>query len=141
MKRNKVNTSKAGRSLASVASVGVLIALVISMLLSALVSTLVLNGSLQGDSMRVSVFVIRTISLLLGALISGVILKKNFLPLVGIVAGGYLLALIGIGIAFYNGDFLHFLSGVASVLIGGMVALLILQKPKRSKRKPVKYNI
>ena len=139
MKKNKLNTSKTGQSLASAVAIGVIVASVLSVLLSALLSNVVLNGRLQETSVSAIVFVIRSISMLLGALIGGAILKKSFLPLVGFTAAGYLLVLLGIGIVFYDGSFKNFLSGIASVLIGGIAALFIIQRPKNKRNKSVKY--
>lgn len=140
MKRNKLNAPKIGQSLASAVTVGVIVALLLGLLLTALLTNLTLNGGLREEGAGIFIFAVRFISVLVGALIAGVILKEKYLPLVGFTALGYLLVLLGIGIVFFDGSFKHFLSGVGSTLLGGVVSILILKSPGARKHKPAKYN-
>lgn len=141
MKRNKLKRSGSSRSLSSAIVSGIGIALLLSVLLTALLASFILNGRLGENSVSVSIFVVRAISLLAGALIGAKILKHGYLKVVGFVALGYLLALIGTGIIFYDGSFKHFLPGVISVLTGGLIALVVLLKPTGSKIKIKKYSV
>ena len=138
MKRNKLKAPKVGQSLTSSLIVGVIAASLLSVLLTALLSSFVLNGRVSEGSADVIIFLIRAVSLLAGILIAAAIYKQKYLPLVGFTALGYLLALLGTGIVFFDGSFKQFLSGVASVLVGGILSLLILTRPK--SRRSIKYN-
>lgn len=141
MKRNKVTISRTGQSLASAITIGILVTSVLSLLLSVLASYFVINGSLQENRIFITVFSIRLISVLLGALVAGAIFKRSYLPLVGTITGGYLLVLISVGGIICGGDFQQFLSGVVSVSIGGIAALLILQRPRKTGNKSSKYSL
>lgn len=141
MKRNKLTISKAGRSHTSVIITGVIIASLISVLLTALVTNFILNGHLREKNTTAIIFVIRTISLLIGALIGASLLKQNYLKIVGLITAGYLIIMIGTGIVFFDESFKNFLLGVASVLIGGIAALIILQTPKRNHVKHKKFAL
>lgn len=141
MKRNELKKSKTGRSHTSAIVTGVVIASVLSLLLTALIANLILNGHLGEEIATVAIFVIRVISVLVGALIGGLILKKNYLKLVGFITAGYCVVLIGTGIVFYDGSFKNFLLGVVSVLIGGIAALVTLQTPKNNMHKRKKYSL
>lgn len=141
MKRNKLQSSKAGRSLTGVIMAGVIIATLLSLLLSALMSSFVLSGRLQEGSVRAVSFIIRLISVFAGALIGGVLSKEKYLLQVGLTALGYMLVLIGTGIVIYNGSFRHFLSGAGSVLIGAVSAFLILQKQNTKGHKITKISL
>lgn len=140
MKRNKLQTSKTG-TLASAIAAGVIAASLLSVLLTALLTNLALNGSLGENSISAFVFLVRAISVLLGSLIGGMVLKRKFLLQVGLTALSYLVVLLAAGIVFYDGSFKRFLSGAASVLTGGVAALLILQRPKIKRHRSVKYNL
>ena len=141
MKRNKLKVSKTSRSNISAIVIGVLIASVISILLTVLVANLVLNGHLEENSTAAVIFIIRAISLLIGALIGASLLKQNYLKLVGFITAGYLILLTGTGIVFYSGNLKSFISGAASVLIGGVATLLILQTPRGNRIKRKKFPL
>lgn len=140
MKRNKLKAPKVGRSLTWAIIVGVIAASLLSILLTALLTNFVLNGHLSEGSAGVIIFLVRVVSMLVGALIAAVIYKQQYLPLIGFTALGYLLVLLGTGIVFFDGSFKHFLSGVTSVLVGGIISLLILTRPKNKSRRAIKYN-
>ena len=141
MKRNKLKISKAGRAQTSAIVTGVVIELVLSFLLTALMGNLILNGHFGENIAQASIFLIRTISVLVGALIGGLLLRHNYLKLVGFITAGYFAVLTGTGIVFYDGSFKNFLLGVVSVLIGGIASLLILQAPKSNMHKRKKYSL
>ena len=140
MKRNKLKAPKVGRSLTSAIIVGVIAASLLSILLTALLSSFVLNGRISEGSTDIIIFLIRAVSLMAGTLIAAAIYKQKYLSLVGFTVLGYLLVLLGTGIVFFDGSFNRFLSGVASILVGGIVSLLILTRPKSQSRRPIKYN-
>ena len=141
MKRNKLKISKAGRSHTAAIITGVVIALALSFLLTAMMGNLILKGHFGENIARASIFVIRTISVLVGALIGGLLLRHNYLKLVSFITAGYFVVLIGLGIVFYDGSFKSFFVGVVSVLVGGVVALLILQMPKSNMHKRKKISL
>lgn len=141
MKRNKLKMPKAGISSTAAIVIGVVIAALASVILIALMSNLILNGHLGEQIATVIIFAIRSVSLLIGALIGGLLMKHNYLKLVGLIAAGYLLVLTGIGIVFYSGSLKNFLLGMISVLVGGVAALLILQKPKGNRLKLKKFTL
>lgn len=141
MKRNKLQSSVTGRSLTSGIVVGIVAASLLSVLLTALLTNIVLSNNLRENSIDAIVFLIRAISLLVGVLFGAMVSKKKHLQLVGFAALGYLLMLIGTGIVFYDGNFKHFLSGVASVLLGGIAALAIIQRPKGRSHRGRKLNL
>ncbi|MBR5022191.1 MAG: hypothetical protein IKY18_03190 [Oscillospiraceae bacterium] len=141
MKRNKLRISKDGRSKSTAIIIGITVALLLSVLLTVAVSNLVLKGNLSEKLASGVIFVLRAISVLAGTLIGGSILKRDYLILIGIIASVYLIMLIGIGIVFFNGSFKNFLLGVISVLVGGVVALIILQAPKGNRYKHKKIAL
>ncbi len=141
MKRNKHKTSNAGQSLVTAITAGVVGAICLSVLLTLFLTNFVLNGTMREENANVIILLIRAISVFAGALIGGALLKQRYLLQVSLTALGYWVALIGIGIVFYDGSFKHFLSGTASVLTGGAAALMLLQRPKRKSRRPHKYNL
>ena len=109
MKRNKLTISKGGRSSTSAIITGVIAASLISVLLTALAANLILNGQLGEKSAAAVSFTIRAISQLGGALIGALLLKRNYLKMVGFITAGYLLVLTGTGIVFFDGSFKNFL--------------------------------
>lgn len=141
MKRNKSKRPTVNKTITSAAITGVVVSIVISLLLLILEGYLTLNGHLSEGSVKVCVFAIRTASLLVGTLIAAAILKCAYLKLVGIVAAGYLLTLITIGIVFFDGSFKNFLAGILSVVTGGAIALVILLRPNRRRTKLPKITI
>ena len=132
---DKLKVSKTGTSHTTAIVTGGVIALLISVFLTALAANFILNGHFSEKSAVAVIFVIRTISLLVGALIGASLLKQNYLKVVAIIAAEYLIALVGMGIVFFDGSFKNFLLGTVSVVIGGVAALLILQAPKSNRLK------
>lgn len=141
MKRNKLKMPKAGASQTSIIIIGVVTASLVSLLLTALTTNHILNGHVGVEIASAVIFAIRSVSLLIGALIGGSLMKKNNLKLVGLIAAGYLIMLTGTGIVFFSGNLKNFLLGVISVLVGGVAALLILQKPKTNRVKHKKFAL
>ena len=141
MKRNKLQAAKTRQSVTVVIVTGTIIALVLSALLSVILTTLMLNGRLQEGSTGPIVLVIRMISIFAGAIIGGTLLKEKYLLQVSLTALSYILVLIGIGIVFYDEGIKGILSGVVSVVVGSVVALLILQRPRSKGRRTGKLNI
>ena len=141
MKRNKLKISKGGISQSAAIVCGIITALLLSVILSVLIVNLVLQGSMRENIISGVVFVIRTISVLSGALICGILLKRDYLKLTGIIAVGYLIILIGMGIVFFDGSFKNFVTGAISVLIGAVVAVLILLRPKGNRYKHKKLAL
>lgn len=129
-----------GQSTTSAIAIGLAVTLVVSILLSAGLTSLVINGNLNENSVRISVFVIRTISVLLGGLVGASLSKGKYLPIVGIIALIYAIVLIGFGIIFYDGSFQNFGFGMLSMIIGGALACIIKLKPLRKPRRTVKYG-
>ena len=137
MKGNKHKKSTTGRTNTSAIAIGVAIAILLSALLTAGVTSLVLKGSLRESVAGAVVFLIRGLSVLAGALVAGGIKKGKYLQITGFTALGYMVILLGLGIALYDGSFF---GGVISVLLGGAVALLIQQRPKSGRHKTAKYS-
>ena len=140
MKRNKLQSSKARQSLTSAIIVGVVIALLLSVALSALVTNFVLNGRLNEVSVSTIILLIRTVSVLIGALVGGVRLKEKYLLQVAITTLSYILMLLGVGIVFYDGISRRFLGGCVSALIGGVMALFVLQRSNNKKYSAIKFS-
>ena len=139
MKGNKHSVNAKG-SIVVTALVGVGVGAIITALLTALLASLILDGAVKVTIASVAVFLIRFLSVLIGGLIGASFLKEKYLQAVGIVALGYLLVLLGIGVTLHDGSFQNCISGVASVLLGGSVALFILQRPQRRRHNAAKYS-
>lgn len=138
---NKHKAPKAAKSLTSAIIVSVIAATILSVALSALLASLILNGSLSEKAVGTAILAVRSVSLLAGALVGGAMLKQKILPQVGFTALGYLLVLLGIGIVFYDGSFNEFWSGIASVLVGGTGAFVILlRSTKQRTHRPKKFS-
>ena len=141
MKRNKHQATKTDGSIVTAIVIGVLIALVLSTAFIALISSLIQWGNLEENHTSPIVFLCRAVSLLIGSLIGSLISKEKHLMRVGATALGYLLILFAIGIVFFDGSFRSCLSGVASIVFAGVIAIVLLQRGKGSKRIARKYSI
>lgn len=141
MKRNKLQLSKSNESLRTAVLTGVIVALLVSVFLAALMTNLVINDVLDEKSVNATVFFIRTISVLIGALVGGIILKHKYLLQVGFTTLGYILVLLTAAIVFYAGNFKDFLAGTISSLVGGGVALAVLQNRKSIRNRTIKISV
>lgn len=140
MKGNKHRAAKPLRSQTKAILFGIAVGVLISILLTAGTSTLVLRGSLAEKNTVSAVFIIRVVSALAASLTAGAISKEKHLFVTGLTTLGMFAILIGLGIVLYNGSFQNFFVGLLSVLLGGGVALLILQRPKRKRYTTAKYG-
>ena len=140
MKRNKHTSSAVSHSTVTAIGIGVAIAVVLSTILSALLTSLVINGSIGENKTGIGIFAIRTLSVLLGGVAGAAIGKEKYLQTIGFITLGYLVILLGLGIALYDGSFQNFGSGVISTLIGGLVAYLIQMRPRGKRKHTARYN-
>ena len=140
MKGIKRKTPKGNHSLTAASVMGIVRGGLLSALLTAALTSFILNGQIGENSIAVAIFLIRALSVILGCLAGGFLAKGKYLQTVSFITLGYLIALSAVGIVFYDGSFRNFISGVLSVLTGGAVAFLTLQRPKRRRHNTVKYS-
>lgn len=130
--RNVIKTkSTKKQSMSTAAIIGFLSSVTITVLLMIGLTCLVLNDSLVEGRTGVVVFLIRALSVFCGSLIAGTIYKDSIIPVIGVVAGIYLTATIAVGIIAFNGSFHNFISGVLSVLFGGVLTFILRVLPKK----------
>ena len=115
--------------------IGVLCAVIISAGLTALLGNLVHNGSVGESAICYAIFMIRALSVTIGALVGTGLANEKLLPVIGAISGGYLVAMMAVGIAFFGGTFNEFGSGLISAVVGGVASGLIRLKPKKSGKR------
>ncbi len=139
MKRNKHLGAVVNRSAATSIGIGVGGAVAVSALLSMGLSSLVINGAIQETTTSRYIFAIRALSVLIGGLLGAGIAKGKYLPVIGLTTLGYLIVLLGVGIAMYDGSFQNFGAGIVSVLAGGIIACILKLKPQRKSKRNARY--
>ena len=130
--------SSSGRSIVFISAVGIIIALTLSFFLSAGLTSLVMSNKLSESSTSPFTFAIRTVAVLAGALIGTVFAKDKYFVNIGIIALGYLIILLGLGITLYDGSFQNFGTGILSVIVGGSIGYLIRLKSQNKTRRTKK---
>lgn len=118
--------------------IGTIIATAISVGLTALLANLVLKGSVEESGTGWYVFGIRLLSVAVGSLVGTGLADEKILPVIGVVSGGYLVALLALGIVFFDGSFRQFGLGLLSVLIGGGLACAVRLMPRKSNKRAVR---
>ena len=141
MKRNKHKASNVSGSLITTSMIGVAVALLLSILLIVVFSNLILKEVLGDGSARWLIFATRMIAVLIGTLIAGAILRERYLKLIGLVLAGYLLTLVGAGIALYDMSFRNLISGLISSVFGSVAAFVVLQILMSKSRKRPKVRM
>ncbi len=132
--KTKIASSK-NKSIAFGASIGIGIAMILSVMLSAGATSLVMKGSIQESAFSIFAFFVRAIAILVGALIGTQLIKEKCLLTIGIIALGYLILLLALGIVVYDGSFRGFGMGVISVITGGAIGCIVrLKSQNRSRR-------
>ncbi len=134
----KLNKPKS--SVVKSAGVGILVAIAMSAVLTGLYGVLMLNGSVGETPSKAAIFLIRVVSVAVGGFVAGALTNEYFLPIIGIVAGGYLILLLGTGIAAYDGSFKNFGSGLLSVILGGTIPCITKLKAPKKRRKMPKFR-
>ena len=120
------------------AIIGIAAATLVSIVLTLLAANLVLNGKVGESGNGWIVFLTRILSVVLGGLIGTSLSKEKMLPTISVIAVGYLLVLLAVGIVFFNGSFHKFGSGLLSVLIGGAIVCLLKLTQQKNKNKAIK---
>ena len=120
--------------------IGIVTSSIISIFLTVALTSLVMNGGIGELATDPYIFAIRTVATAIGCFVGNVLMKGKFLLITGMVALGYLVILLGMGIILYDGSFKNILSGGVSVLIGGMVACLAVLKPLKKSKHKVRYG-
>ena len=127
-------------------SLGIVAALIISLLLTTGMTSLVLGGKMNERLLQVFIFAIRSIALFVGVILGTALTREKYIAATGAITVGYMLLLMGLGIAVYDGTFCGFGSSVISIAVGAAVGYLfrlkLQNKPRRKKRisKPLKYG-
>lgn len=136
MKSNRL--SKSNHTTVFGVGVGIIVSLVISMLLLTGVTSLIVDGKLNENVVAFFTFATRVIALLVGVLIGTGLIKQKHIIFAGVIALGYLIILITLGIVLYDGSFRNFGSGIVSVLLGSgagcLIRLKLQNRPQRAKR-------
>ena len=114
-------------------AVGVGISVLITLLLTAGLAALIISSKLQELTVGIIVALIRAIAVFLGVMITTKIKQDKILQSTGIVAGLYVLIILGLGIVLYDGSFNSLGIGLLSILVGGLAAYLIRIKPNKRK--------
>lgn len=120
--------------------IGITSAVLGSLLLTAGAASLISRNRLPEESSKWIVPAIRTITVLFGTLIGTGVVKEKCLATMGIIAVGYLILLLGLGIVFYNGSFQHFGAGILSALAGGVAGCLIRLKSQNKLHRARKLK-
>lgn len=139
MKQNVHFLKKGGRSIGISVLIGVAMALAVSGLLSVGLTSLLMNGHVELNGTVIIVFLIRALSVLAGGLLASALSEGKHLAVIGLVAVGYLLILLGLGIVLYDGSFRNFGGGVLSAAAGGASACLIKLKPPAKRKHSFRY--
>ncbi len=136
MVKTKHKATRTENSIFKSVAIGVAAGMVVSMLLLLLLTSLVMNGSVGEDRTQSFIFAIRAVGGFAGCMLATVAAKKQHLLVSGVTAGIYLIALLAVGIVFYEGSFADFGSGLLSVLIGcGIACISRLKPPAKGKYK------
>ena len=140
MKRNLNIGTQSGISEVLAIVIGVVVSLIVSVLLSAGLTNFVVNGTIKELSIGPYIFAIRMISVTVGCLIGAILIKGKYLLAIGAAALGYLAVMIGTGIVMYDESFKNVLSGVTSVLLGGVIACTVVLKPLKKTKVTTRYS-
>ncbi len=135
--KRRVNPSS-NRSLAAGIGIGIAVSVGASLLLTAGLTSLVLNESAKENGTNLYIFAIRALATILGCLVGAGVTGGKYLPVIGGICLGYLIALLAIAIVFFGGTFQKLGIGMLSILIGGIIVCLIKLKPLKSKRPKVR---
>ena len=136
MKGNK----QGGNTFITGIGIGAAVAIILSALLTAALAGLIGNGKLAERAVDVSLPIIRFLSVLIGGLIGTSVSKEKVLPVIGGVSLGYLILLIALGIAIYDGSFHGFGLGVLSVGIGALAVTGIRLKANSKQKHRVRIR-
>ena len=123
-----------GSSVAFSVGIGAVAGMVVGILLLLLLTSLVMNGSVGEENTAPYIIIVRTIGGFAGCMLATVIARKKHLTVIALTGVVDLLLLLAIGIAFYDGSFTHFGSGLISVVIGCGAACMIWLKPPSKKK-------
>jgi len=140
MKQKKHTSVFGGRSTVFCTAIGVAVAVIVTALLSAGLTSLVMNGTIAEKATSPYIFVIRLLAVLFGGLLGAGLSDGKILPVVGLITGVYIVILLSVGIAAYDGSFYNFGTGLFSTLIGGVIACLIKLKPQMRPKRAIRYT-
>lgn len=114
-------------------AIGIGFSVLITLLITAGLAALIISSKLQESTVGIIVAIIRAIAVFLGVMITTKIKQDKILQSTGIVAGLYVLIILGLGILLYDGSFNSFGIGLLSILVGALAAYLIRIKPNKRK--------
>lgn len=140
MRKSIHTTSSAKVTEVSAIGIGVAAATIISVLLAAGLTSLVMNGTVGETAAGPYIFIIRTVASAIGCLVGTMLMKGKYLLVAGSIALGNLAVLVAMGIILYEGSFNNILSGLLSVLLGGVIACFVVLKPLKKSKHKVRYS-
>lgn len=134
MKQSHVGLKKKNLTALGIAT-GVVAALLLSAVMTAVQSNLVSKEMIGMESKGVFAFVIRIISVFIGGILGTALSGGKNLQTIGLIAGGYFVLLLGIGVLLFDGSVRDLFSGLISTLLGGVLACAVRLKPQRKRNK------
>ncbi len=114
--------------------IGILVSVLITVIGAMILAWLMAQEKMELSSSNAASALIHYLSAFSGIMIATVLTKKNKLPVVGAVAGGYFLILLAVTALIFGGEYQGFLGGLIFTLLGGgAVMVLSIKRKKRAQ--------
>lgn len=141
MKRNRKIFTAAGISPIGAVIIGVTICLVLSLIISVIAAVLVDVEHISFRTVPMITLLTHFIAAFVGCTVSVMLAKHMPLLIGGICSGAYFLILLCANMLFFDGGFEGIGKGIAAIISGGTLAIVlnVLPKSKRSKHRPKKF--
>ena len=132
MENKKVSLN--GRNAVSAIGLGVVISVVFMFVATFVVSALLMNQTIEIESVGVPVLIVTELSVLVGCAFSTLRMRRRVLPVAVATSLGLFIIQIGITALFFDGQY-HGMIVTLITLLGGAVAtsLIVLKHLNRSK--------
>jgi len=129
---------KNNKSIVVCVFMGLLATVLVSLIMSVIITGMIQKGTLSENG-NIGVFTTRVIATMMGSLLGAAMTRKNILFVIGVIAAGYYIVLLVLGLLFFDGSLDNVWQGFVSIIIGGCIACLIKLKPQRTRRKHIRF--
>lgn len=131
--KSKYNTKGKRHTVLSGVAFGVILSTLLSALCAGAIASLAINERITDGGIRFGVIFTHILATMLGVILAGKLVEDKKVPTGAITCAAYCAVLMGATLLFFEGSFKNLWTGILTVAISGVIAVLFVAGQGRKK--------